>query len=269
MCRVLKVSRSGYYASAKRDAVSARMREDMELTERIRKIHERSRGTYGSPRVHAQLKRDGVHVSKERVERLMREAGIEGRVRRRYKATTDSSHRRPVAKNILNREFDAETPDSVWCADITAVPTSTGFVYLAAIVDVATRLVVGWAVDVNMETQLIVRALENALAWRAPAEHMIHHSDRGSQYASRAYQDVLAANGITTSMSRAGNCWDNALMESFFGTYKQEWAHHQRWRGLDDMRSSTHDYIEVFFNRERLHSGIGFLTPMEADRAAA
>ncbi len=269
MCRVLGVSRSGYYASAKRDSISKRMKRDMELTEKIRRIHEDSRGTYGSPRVHAQLKRDGETASRERVERLMREAGIEGKVKRRYKATTDSDHCKPVTPNLLKRDFSTQTPDSTWCADITAVPTATGFVYLAAIVDVGTRLVVGWAVDANMETQLITRALENALAWRDPVAQIVHHSDRGSQYASHGYQEALAASGITSSMSRAGNCWDNALMESFFGTYKQEWAHHHRWQGLRDMREATHDYIEVFYNRARLHSSLGYRTPMEADRDAA
>ena len=269
MCRILGVSRSGYYASAKCDSISKREQKDMALTEKIREIHERSRGTYGSPRVHAQLKREGEPASRERVERLMREAGIEGKVKRRYKATTDSNHRRPVAPNLLQRDFGAETPDSAWCADFTAVPTAPGFTYLAVIIDVATRLVVGWAADTNMETQLIIRALDNALAWREPADKIIHHSDRGSQYASYAYQNALVSHGITVSMSRAGDCWDNAMMESFFGTYKQEWAHHHRWRGLHDMREATHDYIEVFYNRQRLHSGIGYRTPTEADAAAA
>lgn len=269
MCRVLEVSRSGYYASAKLDSISKRMERDMDLTKKIRKVHEDSRGTYGSPRVHAQLKRDGEVVSLERVARLMREAGIKGKVKRRYKATTDSNHRRPVSENLLKRDFSTQTPDSTWCADITAVPTATGFVYLAVIIDVGTRLVVGWAADTNMETQLITRALENALAWRDPVAEIIHHSDRGSQYASHGYQEALAASGIKSSMSRAANCWDNALMESFFGTYKQEWAHHHRWQGLRDMREATHDYIEVFYNRARLHSSLGYRTPMEADEDAA
>ena len=269
MCRVLEVSRSGYYASAKLDSISKRMERDMDLTEKIRKVHEDSRGTYGSPRVHAQLKRDGETVSLERVARLMQEAGIKGKVKRRYKATTDSKHQKPVAPNLLERDFSTQTPDSTWCADITAVPSATGFVYLAAILDVGTRLVVGWAADTNMETQLITRALKNALAWRDPVAEIIHHSDRGSQYASHGYQEALAAAGITSSMSRAGDCWDNAMMESFFGTYKQEWAHHHRWGGLRDMREATHDYIEVFYNRTRLHSSLGYRTPMEADKEAA
>jgi len=269
MCKVLGVSRSGFYASAKREAVTKQMENDRILTEKIREIHERSRGTYGSPRIHAQLNRDGFPCSKGRVEKLMREAGIQGRVRRRYRNTTDSNHRRPVAKNLIKRDFSTETPDSVWCADITAVPTATGFVYLAAIIDVATRLIVGWAMDTNMETQLIQRALKSALAWREPANEIVHHSDRGSQYASHAYQDALATRGIRSSMSRAGDCWDNAMIESLFGTYKQEWAHHHRWRGLVDARAATHDYIEGFYNRERLHSSLGYRTPMEADEAAA
>ena len=268
MCEVLGVSRSGFYASEKRGGVTKKMEQDAKLTEKIREVHEASHGTYGSRRVLKQLKRDEQPCSKGQVEGLMRDGGIQGRVRRRFKATTDSKHSRPVPENLVKRDFSAQTPDSVWCADITAVPTSTGFVYLAAIIDVATRLVVGWSMDRNMETQLILRALDNALAWREPATAIVHHSDRGSQYASGAYQTALAVHGIQQSMSRAGDCWDNAMIESFFGTYKQEWAHHQRWRGLVDAEASTRDYIEVFYNRTRLHSALGYRTPAEADAAA-
>jgi len=269
MCRVLEVSRSGWYAWHSRIRPSDRELSDFELLRRIREIHAASRGTYGSPRVHAQLKRDGVDVGKERVARLMRADGIRGRVRRRYKATTDSKHARPVAPNVLNREFAAGTSDSVWCADITAIWTASGWVYLAAILDLATRMIVGWSMARHMRTELVENALASALSWRRPAERLVHHSDRGSQYASTSYRDLLAEHGIECSMSRKGNCYDNAVMESFFGTYKQELVFHESWNGLIDSRAATHDYIEVFYNRRRLHSSLGYKTPAETDDETA
>jgi len=269
MCRVLGVSRSGFYDSLKRQRPTAREVRDAEDIDEIRSIHEASRGTYGSPRVHAKLRRDGHEMSMGRVERLMKAAGLSGRVKRRFRVTTDSNHSRPVAANVLNREFSRETPDSAWCADITYIPTEAGWVYLAVVLDLATRLVVGWSMATHMRTDLVTSALKNALAVRKPAKEIIHHSDRGSQYASDEYQDLLNAHGILCSMSRVGNCWDNAVMESFFGTFKQEWANLQRWRGLDDAKLSTLEFIEVFYNCERLHSSLGYMTPAEADAAAA
>lgn len=265
MCRVLGVSRSGWYAWSRRTRPGDRELRDAELLARIREIHAASRETYGSPRVHARLVRDGVQVGEERVARLMRQDGLQGRVRRRFKATTDSRHAEPVAPNTLNRDFQARSSDSVWCADITAIPTQSGWVYLAAIIDLATRRIVGWSMATHMRTELVEAALLNALSARAPAARLVHHSDRGSQYASRAYRRLLALHGIECSMSRAGDCYDNAVIESFFGTFKQEWAHHQRWSGLADARAGTHDYIEVFYNRQRLHSALGYRTPAEAD----
>ena len=269
MCRVLGVSRSGWYASCARDRPSDRETRDAELLEKIRKIHAESRETYGSPRVHAQLVRDKVDVGVDCVARLMKVDGLRGRVRRRFKVTTDSKHSKPIAPNTLNRQFSAESSDSVWCADITYVPTAGGWVYLAAIIDIATRMIVGWSMASHMRTELVEQALLNALAWRAPAARLVHHSDRGSQYASDTYRKLLEQHGIECSMSRKGNCWDNAVMESFFGSYKQEWAHHQRWSGLSDARLATLDYIEVFYNRQRLHSSLGYRTPAEADGGAA
>lgn len=269
MCRVLGVSRSGWYGSCARVRPSDREIRDADLVENIREIHAASRETYGSPRVHAQLVRDGVDVGKDRVARLMQAAGIKGRVRRRYKVTTDSKHDRPIAPNTLNREFTAESSDSVWCADITYIWTAAGWVYLAAIIDVATRMIVGWSMANHMRTELVESALMNALMARAPASRLVHHSDRGSQYASASYRRLLELYGIECSMSRAGNCWDNAMIESFFGTIKQEWVHHHRWANLTEARAATHDYIEVFYNRQRLHSSLGYKTPAEADEAAA
>jgi transposase InsO family protein len=269
MCRVLGVSRSGWYTSLARVRPSRKEIEDAELLERIRAVHAASRGTYGSPRVHAQLVRDGLDVGEDRVARLMRAAGLAGKVRRRFKATTDSRHDRPVAPNTLNREFTASrSSDAVWCADITCIATAAGWVYLAAIIDLATRMIVGWSMATHMRTELVESALRNALTAREPAVRLVHHSDRGSQYASASYQALLELHGIECSMSRTGDCYDNAVIESFFGTYKQEWAHHHRWTGLADARAATHDYIEVFYNRQRLHSALGYRTPAEADEAA-
>jgi len=269
MCRVLGVSRSGWYASCRRARPSDREVRDADLIEKIRKIHDNSRGTYGSPRVHAQLLRDGMDVGLDRVARLMRAAGVMGRVRRKFKVTTDSKHDSPIAPNKLNREFAAETSASVWCADITYIATSSGWVYLAAIIDVATRMIVGWSMADHMRTELIERALLHALDRRVPAKNLVHHSDRGSQYASAAYRKLLDQYGIECSMSRPGNCYDNAMIESLFGTIKQEWVHHQRWAGLVEARAAMYDYIEVFYNRERLHSSLGYRTPAEADQEAA
>ena len=269
MCRSLGVSRSGFYASRSRLRPSAREKEDAALVKDIRRISDQSRGIYGRPRIMEKLRGEGRGVGKTRVGRLMRANGIRGRVKRRYKATTDSAHDRPVAANKLNRSFAPESPDSAWCADITNVATGAGWVYLAAIIDVGTRLVVGWSMADHMRTELVENALANALSWRQPAEGLIHHSDRGTQYASLSYLQTLKSHGIECSMSRKGNCWDNAVAESFFGTYKQEWAHHHRWKGLNDARAATHDYIEVFYNRQRLHSSLGYRTPAEVDQEAA
>ena len=269
MCRVLCVSRSGWYAWHTRHRPTPRDLRDTELLAEIRRIHAKSRGTYGSPRVHAQLLREGVEVSEDRVARLMRMAGLQGKVRRRFVVTTNSEHDRAVAPNTLNRDFQAQTSDSAWCADITYLPTRSGWVYLAAIIDLASRMIVGWSMTDHMRTELVECALRNALACRKPASRLVHHSDRGSQYASASYRALLEAHGIECSMSRPGNCYDNAVIESFFGTFKQEWADHQRFQGLSDARAGTHDYIEVFYNRQRLHSALGYRTPAEADGVVA
>lgn len=269
MCRVLCVSRSGYYSWLSQARPSSRELRDAELLESIREIHKASRGTYGSPRVHAELVRRGIKVSKERVARLMRVAGIQGCVLPRFKVTTDSQHDEPIAPNRLNQEFETESSDSVWCADITYIRTLAGFVYMAAIIDLKTRLIVGWTMARHMRTKLVEEALLMALGWRAPASRLVHHSDRGSQYASESYQDLLERHGMECSMSRKGNCYDNAVIESFFGTFKQELAHRERWTGLGDARAASHEYIEVFYNRQRLHSALGYSTPAEADEEAA
>jgi putative transposase len=269
MCRLLEVSRSGYYASLDRVRPTPREKANADMIDEIRQIHEDSRGTYGRPRILKELQRRGHEIGKGRVARLMGASGIRGRVRRKHRVTTDSEHARPVAENVLDREFAVESPDTVWCADITYIATASGWVYLAAIIDLATRMIVGWSMATHMRTELVESALLNALSWRAPAASLVHHSDRGSQYASGTYRKMLEARGIKCSMSRKGNCWDNAVIESFFGTFKQEWAHHQWWGGLGEARAATHDYIDVFYNRKRLHSSLGYRTPEEVDRGVA
>ena len=198
----------------------------------------------------------------------MRKNGLAGRVRRRFVTTTDSQHSLPVAPNILNREFWPEDVDQAWVADITYFSTQSGWVYLAAIIDLKSRMVVGWELADHMRTELIDAALTNALGSRRPGPDMIHHSDRGSQYASTAFRARLEERGIRVSMSRRANCWDNAVVESFFGSLKQELVHGTRWEGLDDARAELHSYIEVFYNRKRLHSSLGYRTPAEVDQAA-
>ena len=268
MCRVLEVSRSGLYAWRRRARPSPREEREAELRGQIHDIHTASRGTYGSPRVHAELERQGVHAGKTRVERVMREEGLQGKVKRRFRTTTDSNHALPVAPNTLEREFDVAGPDQVWAGDITFISmASGGFLYLAVILDLFSRRVVGWALADHMRSELVLSALDMALGARVPAPDLLHHSDRGCQYASSAYRAKLAALGIQVSMSRRGNCYDNAVVESFNGTLKQELVHDARWTSYAEARAALHDYIEVFYNRRRLHSSLGNLSPADFEAA--
>jgi putative transposase len=269
MCRVLQVSRSGLYAWRHRPRVSAGVHANRALLARIRCVHATSRGTYGSPRVHMQLRREGVDAGRNRIARLMQADGLRGRIRRKFRTTTDSSHSHPVAPNTLNRQFEVEAPDRVWAGDITYIHTATGWAYLAVILDLYSRMVVGWSMATHMRTELIEAALRNAIGARQPSKDLLHHSDRGCQYASSTYRALLAQQGIAVSMSRRGECYDNAVVESFFGTLKQELVHHARWNDLAQARAAIHDYIEVFYNRQRLHSTLGYRTPAEADQGAA
>ena len=267
MCEALEVSASGYYAWASRpDSPTEQWRQ--ELAGAIEEIHAEVKGRYGSPRMTAELKGRGYECSENTVAGLMRGQGIRARTPRRFVRTTDSRHGLPVAENVLDRDFDPPGPNVAWSADITYIPTASGWAYLAAIIDLGTRLIVGWSMATHMRTELVESALLNALTSREPASKLVHHSDRGSQYASASYRALLEQHGIECSMSRRGDCYDNAVIESFFGTFKQEWAHHHRWAGLADARAGTHDYIEVFYNRQRLHSALGYRTPTEVDEAA-
>jgi len=268
LCRVLEVTRQGYYAYAKRSP-SQRQRDDEALQERVRTVHEESDERYGSPRMHEQLQRDGLRVGKRRIERAMRGLGLVGRKRRRFRVTTVSDPSHAKAENLLDRDFTATRPNERWVTDITYVWTDSGWCYLAIVLDLYSRAVVGWSVDATMATTPPLRALENALQTRRPSAGLLHHSDQGCQYTSAEYRRVLAEHGITASMSRRGNCWDNAVAESFFATLKTELIHDRRWRGLNELRAALFDYIAVFYNRKRLHSSLGYQTPAEIERAYA
>lgn len=264
MCRVLTVSTSGYYAWRGRPQ-SQRARDNLELVDRIKEIHAASRETYGSPRVHAELVQgQGIHCNKKRVERLMRIHDIRGRQRRRRRVkTTDSNHSLPVAPNLPDRQFEADAPNRKWVADITYVPTAQGWLYLAVVLDLFSRQVIGWSMADTMCTLLVKDALEMAISLRHPQAGLLHHSDRGSQYASAEYQAVLQTGEIVASMSRTGNCYDNAAMESFFGTLKCELIHDRRYRTRAEARQDIFEYIEVFYNRQRRHSSLGYLSPVD------
>jgi len=265
MCRVLKVSTSGYYASVEREP-SIRQREDERLKVHIGAIHVRSRGTYGRQRMGRQLLREAVEVGKQRVARLMREMGLQGLPRKRFRRTTDSNHVRPVAPNVLDRKFEAERPNQSWATDITFIWTSEGWLYLAAILELFSRRVVGWAMQPHMRTELALEALHMALGRCVPDVGLVHHSDRGVQYAASSYQAVLDENNIVCSMSRKGDCWDNAVSESFFGTLKTELVNRQSWSTRREAKDAVVDYIERFYNPYRLHSSLGYVSPIEFER---
>ena len=262
MCAALGVSPSGYYAWRSRSA-SAREVEDRRLTVEVRAVHRESRGTYGAPRVHAELRARGVACSKKRVARLMREAGVTGKAPGRRKRTLASAPLGPVAENVLDRAFEPEAPDRVWTADITQIWTGEGWLYLAVVLDLHSRRVVGWAARPSASRALVVEALTGALRSRRPAMGLVLHSDQGSQYTSHEYQTLLRRHGIVASMSRRGNCHDNAPTESFFGTLKSEAVHGRRFETQAELRSALFDYIETFYNTRRRHTSLGFLTPVE------
>ena len=262
MCDVLQVSRSGYYAWTIRPP-SARERRAAELTEAIRVAHEQSDGTYGSPRVHAELaEREIGACCVNTVARLMKESGIRSTMHRKFVVrTTDSAHDLPVAPNRLGREFRADLPDRKWCCDITYVPTREGFLYLAAVIDLCSRRIVGWSMADHLRTELCADALAMAVEARRPGPGLIHHSDRGVQYASADYQFLLRSHEIVVSMSRLGDCYDNAVMESFWGTLKTELVHHEDYKTRDEAKASIFRYIESWYNRRRRHSAIGYKSP--------
>lgn len=266
MCEQLEVSRSGFYAWRERPE-SARQQQDKQLAEEVAQAHRDSRGTYGSPRVHAELQAQGRKVSRKRVARLMGEQKLAARRRRRSVRTTDSNHRHPVAPNVLERDFSPGQPNSTWATDITYVWTGEGWLYLAVVLDLFSRRVVGWSMSEHIDTPLVLGALQMALEGRQPPQGLIHHSDRGSQYASAEYRQALASRGIQCSMSRKGNCWDNAVVESFFSSLKQERVYTTHFATRHQARAELFEYIEVFYNRKRRHSSLGYMSPKDYERA--
>jgi transposase InsO family protein len=265
LCRCLAVSRAGFYAWRGRPE-SMRAREDRRLTVMVREAHERSRRTYGSPRVHAELAAQGEHVSRKRVVRIMQASELVARARRRFKCTTMSDHDQPVAANLLERQFEAEAPNQRWVGDTTELLVGeTGKLYLAAIIDLFSRAVVGWAVSAVNDRHLTMKALDQAVRRRCPDAGLLHHSDQGSTYASEDYQRELARHGITCSMSRRGNCLDNAAMESWFSTLKFELG--ERFESYAQAKEQLFDYIEAFYNTRRRHSSLDYQSPAEYERA--
>jgi transposase InsO family protein len=262
MCRVLRASRSGYYEWRK-GRVHPRLLRRQELLKEIKKLFEESRGTYGSPRITRELRKTGIVVNENTVAKIMKENGIQAKQRKKFKATTDSNHNLPVAKNRLKRNFKTTKPNQVWVSDITYIRTGEGWLYLAVFIDLFSRKVVGWSMSERMTADLAVNAFRMALFRQKRKAPKLVHSDRGSQYASEAFRKELKAHRTKRSMSRKGNCWDNAVAESFFGTLKTELVHHERFKTREQARMNIFDYIETFYNRRRLHSYLNYLSPEE------
>jgi transposase InsO family protein len=262
MCQHLGVSRSGYYAWGHRPP-SHRLQQDQTLGAHSQQIHLQSRGTYGRPRVHAVLRAQGVKTSSKRIHRLMKTQGLHARRPRRFRCTTDSKHVLPVSPNVLARAFEAQAPNQSWVGDITYIETAQGWLYLAVLLDLFSRRVIGWSMGETLDRSLCLSALEMALRGRNPPPGLVHHTDRGSQYASSDYQAALLIFGMVGSMSRKGNCWDNAVAESFFATIKAELCHRLHFVTRSQARHAIFEYIEVFYNRERLHSTLDYRSPSE------
>jgi putative transposase len=267
MCRVLKVSRSGFYDWCSR-AQSARAVEDRQLTERIRQIHERNRQAYGVIKIHRELRAQGCGCGRNRVARLKRMAGIQTKRRRRFRVCYEWQQMPVAVPNILNRQFKVTKPNRTWVADTTFITTRAGFLYLATLLDLYSRRVVGWAMGHQHTQQLVSQALEMAIEQRAPKPGLIHHSDQGRQYSAGLYQQNLAQRGLVPSMSRKGNCYDNACAESFFSTLKNELIHHCDFHTREQARSAIFDYIELFYNRQRLHASLGYVSPAQFEQRA-
>jgi transposase InsO family protein len=262
LCRVMQVSRSGYYAWILRPPSQHEL-NDGALLERIRRVFETSRKTYGSPRVQRQLRQDGIIVGHNRVARLMRENGLVVKPRKGYRNTTQRNEEHPVAPNVLKRDFTATRPGQKWVSDVTAVSTGEGWLYVAPMIDLFNREVIGLALGANNDQQLTLKALEAAIATHGAPEGLIHHSDRGSTYTATDYRDSLKKHGIICSMSRKGDCWDNGVAENFFATLKKELVHRRQFRTRKEAALAIFEYVEVFYNRIRLHSSNGYCSPVD------
>lgn len=268
MCRVLKVSRSGYYAHCARED-SPRRRCNQVLLSRIRTIFEHSGRTYGVRRIERALRAQGVCAGRNRIWRLMREGGLRVKTRRRFRVTTNADHKRPVAPNLVRQNFTASAPDRLWTGDITYIWTAEGWLYLAVVLDVFSRRIVGWSMMSRMKDDLVIAAFNNALLRRSPKSGLVFHSDRGSQYCSNRYRELISQAGGRQSMSATGSCYDNAVTESFFGTLKRELVHHFAFGTRQEAKSRIFAYIEGFYNRQRLHSAIDYLSPEQFEQERA
>jgi transposase InsO family protein len=266
MCDTLGVSSAGFYAWRSRPTSQQEQRRDAILKE-IGSIHAEFKRRYGSPRIHAELNARGIACCVNTVARLMQDNDIQARRTRKFTRTTDSNHSLPVAENLLDRQFDAQAPNERWVADITYVPTREGWLYLATVEDLYSRMIVGWSMSDTMTSRLVVDALEMAVQRRLPGDGLLAHSDRGSQYASDHYQRLMARHGIECSMSGVGQCWDNAPMESFYATIKKELIHHEDYQTRQEAKASIFEYIETFYNPKRRHSSLGYVSPAEYEKA--
>ena len=264
----MSVSTTGFYDWCSRPE-SNRSQEDRALKADIRVIHEKHRQRYGERRIKDDLADQGKNVSRQRISRLMKEEGIVCKTKRKFKATTDSSHNKPVAENLLNRNFKREQPNEAYVGDITYIRTREGWLYLSVFIDLHSRAVVGWSMRDRMTASLVTDSLMMAMWKRRPAEGLLVHSDRGSQYVSESYQKLLKDNGFICSMSRKGNCWDNAVAESFFHTLKAELVHHEDFQTRDEAKQAIFEYIEVYYNRQRKHSGNGYMAPFKYEQELA
>lgn len=267
MCRLLRVSRSGFYAWQCRPE-SRRAREDRSLLARIEAIHRQYREAYGTVKTWKELRAQGVPCGRNRVERIRKQAGIETKRKRRFRVTTQSRHSFPIAANVLARRFAVDRPDRVWVGDITFIPTRAGWLYLAVLLDLYARRIVGWAMSHHIDSNLVTEALRMAFARRRPKPGLVHHTDQGRQYAAGSYRQWLGEYGIEASMSRKGDCFDNACAESFISTLKNELVHHVQFKTREEARTAIFEYIEVFYNRQRLHQTLGYLSPAEFERRA-
>ena len=267
LCRLLGVPRSGYYAWGARPE-SERVGKDRALLTRIEAIHRESREAYGAVKTWRSLRAQGVPCGRHRVARLRRQAGIEAKRKRRFRVTTQSRHSLPVAPNVLDRRFAVAQPNRVWVGDITFIPTRAGWLYLAVLLDLYARRIVGWAMSPYIDRELVTQALVMALQRRRPKPGLIHHTDQGRQYATGSYRQRLIEHGVELSMSRKGDCFDNACAESFISTLKNELTHHLQFNTREEARTAIFEYIEVFYNRQRLHQTLGYLSPAEFERRA-
>lgn len=264
----MEVCVSSYYAWLKRPE-SKRKEENQQIVEEIKVIYKQSRNTYGSPRMYVELKKQNISCSQNRVARLMKLHQIAAKRKKRFVVTTDSKHNLPVAENTLNQDFQASKANEKWVTDITYIHTKEGWLYLAVVLDLFSRKIIGWSMDANMERWLVINALKMALQSRHPPKGLLHHSDRGSQYASIDYQKLLVDHKISCSMSRKGNCYDNAVMESFFATLKQELVYHRLYQDRKEAKQDIFEYIQVWYNRKRSHSSLGYLSPEEFEQKQA